>query len=204
MAKDADAAECEVTAPDSVAADPDEVGRDNLDGVDEAVDAPSTHPTPAVRPALILGTLIVLALGVLAGWQGFRAERSGHAQRQRDSVVAVARQGAINLTTISYTEAEADVKRILDGATGAFRDDFGRRSQPFVDVVKQAQSKSEGTVTAAALESFGGNESQVLVAVTVKTLTAAAPDPQRRSWRMRISVQGSGEAAKVSNVEFVP
>jgi Mce-associated membrane protein len=43
-----------------------------------------------------------------------------------------------------------------------------------------------------------------LVAVTVKTSNAGAPDQQPRSWRMRISVQKVGDEAKVSNVEFVP
>jgi len=54
------------------------------------------------------------------------------------------------LTTIDYNEADADVQRILNSTTGSFYDDFSKRSQPFVDVVKQARSKSEGTVTEAA------------------------------------------------------
>jgi Mce-associated membrane protein len=53
------------------------------------------------------------------------------------------------LTAIDYTHVNADVQRILDSSTGRFRDDFQNRSQPFVDVVEQAQSKSEATVTAA-------------------------------------------------------
>jgi len=44
----------------------------------------------------------------------------------------------------------------------------------------------------------------VLVAVAVKTSTAAHPNGIRRSWRMRISVQMAGTQTKVSNVEFVP
>jgi len=43
-----------------------------------------------------------------------------------------------------------------------------------------------------------------LVAVTVKTSNAGAPEQAPRAWRMRISVQKVGDEAKVSNVEFVP
>jgi Mce-associated membrane protein len=110
----------------------------------------------------------------------------------------------VNLTTINYTEVDADVQRILDSATGTFHDDFQKRSQPFVDVVKQAQSKSEGTVAEAGLESETGDQARVLVAVSVKTSIAAAPDQDPRRWRLRISIQRTADGAKVSNVEFVP
>ena len=44
----------------------------------------------------------------------------------------------------------------------------------------------------------------MLVAVTVNTSNAGAPEQQPRAWRMRITVQKVGDEAKVSNVEFVP
>ena len=92
--------------------------------------------------------------------------RAREAQAQRNLYVQVARQAAVNLTTISYTEVDSDIQRILDSATGAFHDDFQNRSQPFVDVVKQVQSKSEGTVAeAGAAYPRPRDQAQVLVAV---------------------------------------
>jgi Mce-associated membrane protein len=117
--------------------------------------------------------------------------------------VQAARQGAVNLTTINWNEADADVRRILDSATGTFHDDFAQRSQPFVDVIKQSRSITEGTVTASGLESASENEAQVMVSVSVKTSSAAAPHQDPRSWRMRIAVQKVGDDVKVSKVEFV-
>jgi Mce-associated membrane protein len=157
-----------------------------------------------VRLAIAVGIAVVAALGSLTGWLGYRMYGDHQAQQQRNLFVEVGRQGAVNLTTISYTEADADVQRILDSSTGTFYDDFKKRSQPFVEVVKQAQSKSAGTVTAAGLESQAGDQAQVLVAVSVNTTIAGAPEQQPRSWRMRISVQKVSDGAKVSNVEFVP
>jgi Mce-associated membrane protein len=43
-----------------------------------------------------------------------------------------------------------------------------------------------------------------LVAVTVKTSNAGAPEQAPRAWRMRISVKTVGDEAKVSDVKFVP
>lgn len=156
-----------------------------------------------VRLALVIGLVAVMALGGLVGWLGYRAYQSHQAQQQRNLFVQVGRQVAVDLTTISYTEAEADVQRIMDSATGPFYDDFQRRSAAFVAVVKQAQSKSEGTVTEAGLESDNENEGRVLVAVTVRTSNAGAAEQQPRAWRMRIILQKVGDGAKVSNVEFV-
>ena len=105
----------------------------------------------------------------------------------------------------NYTEVDADIKRVLDSATGAFHDDFQNRSQPFVEVVKKVQSKSEGTIAEAGLLSYTKDQAQVLVAVSVKTSMAAAPaDQEPRRWRMRLTVDKTGDSAKVSNVEFVP
>jgi Mce-associated membrane protein len=146
---------------------------------------------------------MVLALAGLVGWLGWQTYQSHQQQLQRALFLQVGRQGALNLTTISYTEADADVQRILNSSTGTFYDDFKKRSQPFIEVVKQAQSKSVGTITEAGLESVQGDGAQVLVAVSVNTSTSAG-EQQPRSWRMRIGVQKVGADAKVSNVEFVP
>jgi len=181
------------------------------EGDDAQVDADAIDPSEAaalqphrLRLALALGLLMVTALGGLVGWLGFRADQSHQREQQRAMFLAAARQGALNLTTISYTEVDADIKRILDSATGSFHDDFQKRSEPFVAVVKQAQSNSQGTITESGLESMQGDNARALVAVTVTTSNAGAAQQEPRSWRMRIDVQKVGDMAKVSNVEFVP
>jgi Mce-associated membrane protein len=156
-----------------------------------------------VGSALVASAVIVAVLAGLVGWLGYRAYQKHEDQARRDQFVQVARQGAVNLTTISYTEVDADVQRIIDLSTGAFRDDFQQRAKPFIEVVKAAQSKSEGTVTDAGLESQKGDSAQVLVAIAVKSRTSGGEEAPRE-WRMRIEVQSVGDDARVSNVVFVP
>jgi Mce-associated membrane protein len=180
---------------------------DSADEGEETADVVATPATPRmshVKLATIVGLVAVVVLAGLTGWLGFRAYKSHQADEQRKLFLEVGRQGALNLTTIDWQEADADVQRILDAATGTFYDDFQKRAQPFVEVVKQAQSKSVGTIAEAGLESESNDGAQVLVAVTVKTSNAGAPDQQPRAWRMRIFVQKVGDDAKVSNVVFVP
>ena len=180
---------------------------DSADEGEETADVVATPAKPRmshVKLATIVGLVAVVVLAGLTGWLGFRAYKSHQADEQRKLFLEVGRQGALNLTTIDWQEADADVQRILDAATGTFYDDFQKRAQPFVEVVEQAQSKSVGTIAEAGLESESNDGAQVLVAVTVKTSNAGAPDQQPRAWRMRIFVQKVGDDAKVSNVVFVP
>jgi Mce-associated membrane protein len=212
-----------VDAPELV--DEDSADAEDIDAEDSGVeDSDADEPEPEADGAAEPGTrnrvkkwfssipgpiavseAIIVALVGLGGWLGFRIHQDHQVQAQRNLYVQVARQTAINLTTINYTEVDADIKRVLDSSTGAFHDEFQNRSQPFVEVVKKVQSKTEGTISEAGLLSYTKDQAQVLVAVAVKTSMAAAPaDQEPRRWRMRLTVDRTGDSAKVSNVEFVP
>ena len=174
------------------------------DDVESAPTAKSRKHVSPVRRTTLFGLAVVVALGGLTGWLGFRAHQSQQAQAKRSQFLQVARQGALNLTTIDWQHADADVRRILDGATGEFYDDFAKRSQPFIDVLRQAKATTVGKITEAGLESETPGSAQALVAVSVQTSNAGETDPVPRAWRMRITVQGVGDQVKVSNVGFVP
>jgi Mce-associated membrane protein len=210
MAKHAGAAEkTEPVDPDELAdvdSAPEEI-------VDEAAPDEKTTGTKKRVPQWVLRTPTPIAVGAgaivallgVGGWLGFRLHQDHQVQDQRSLYVQVARQTAINLTTINYAEVDADIKRVLDSATGGFHDEFQNRSQPFVEVVKKVQSKTEGTIAEAGLLSYTNGQAQVLVAISVKTSMGTAPaDQEPRRWRMRLTVDKVGDGAKVSNVEFVP
>jgi Mce-associated membrane protein len=206
MADEPDTPETDEKVGESTEADVDETGQDESESNGRLArwrNRVARRRLSGVGSALVASAVIVATLTGLAGWLGYRAYEKHEARAQRNLFVQIARQGAVNLTTINYTEVDADVQRILDLATGAFRDDFEQRSKPFIEVVKAAQSKSEGTVTDAGLESQRGDSAQVLVAVSVKSRTAGGEEAPRE-WRMRIEVQSVGDDAKVSNVVFVP
>ena len=156
-----------------------------------------------VRLALIVGAGAAVVLSALVGWLGVGVYQSHRAQQQRELFLQVGRQGALNLTTIDWQHADTDVQRILDSATGTFYDEFSKRQQPFIDVVKKAQSKSVGTITEAGLESESDDEAQLVVAMSVKTSNLGAAEQPPQEWRMRISVTKVGGEVKVSNVRFV-
>jgi Mce-associated membrane protein len=185
---------------------------DAVDRVTAPTDEPASaadrkwyrRPTSALRVGTAVGLTMVAMLCGLAGWLAHQAAQSRNSQQQRELFLSAGRQGALNLTTIDWRRADADVQRILDSATGEFYDDFSKRSQPFVELVKKLRSKSVGTIQEAGLESVSADQAQVVVAVTVKTSSGDAPEQDPRGWRMRISVKATGGEGKISNVAFVP
>lgn len=166
------------------------------------------EPTPPERPsALVLavaaGVLLVSALGGLSGWLGYRVYAAQRTAQQSTVLVEAAKQVAVDLTSLDHHHADADVRRILDASTGEFHNDFAERAPLLAAAVQKAQSTSSGTVTEAGMESRAGDSGQVLVAVTVRTSKRGIPEPERRYWRMRLTVDRTEAGAKVSRVDFV-
>ncbi len=186
---------------DDAGAEVDDAGAEVDDAGGDA--APVKIPMSHMRLATILGLAVVVALAGLCGWLGFRTYQSYTAAQERNLYLQVGRQAALNLTTIDFEHADEDVQRVLDSSTGTFYDDFEARAQSFKEVVKQAKSKSVGTISEAGVETETEDGAEVLVAVTVRTSNAGAAEQEPRAWRMRITVQKVGDEAKVANVRFV-
>lgn len=159
---------------------------------------------PPHRVALLFGLVALAVVAAVCGWLA-NAYHDQHVADQQDATyLQTARQGALNLTTIDWQHADTDIARIRDSSTGQFRDDFSARAQDFTAVVKQTQSRTEGTIVDAGVESETPTGAQVLVAVNVKSTQGNQPEQRSRGWRMRVLVERDGDSAKVANVEFVP
>ncbi|KUI38546.1 tetratricopeptide repeat protein [Mycobacterium sp. GA-2829] len=178
---------------------------DDETAVEPADAAPIVAPAgrSPVRTVLIAGLALVVVLAGVTGWFGYRAYQANQDSKERELYLQVGRQAAQNLTSIDWQQADADVQRVLDVATGTFYDDFQKRAEPFLQVVKEAKSKSVGTLGEAGLESVSDGKAEVLVAVTVQSSNAGAPEQAPRAWRMRLTVERVDDGAKVSQVEFV-
>ncbi|MGH3564076.1 MAG: mammalian cell entry protein, partial [Mycobacterium sp.] len=147
---------------DDAAVPDEESGESTTDGVESV--PPSTA---AQRWVLIVGLIGVLVSAGLVGWLGFRAHEVHDADVQRDLFVQAARRTAVDLTTIDYQHARADVQRVLDSATGDFYQSFSQRSQLLIDTVTHERSQSVSSVTEAGVESQSDAAAQVLVALSV-------------------------------------
>lgn len=186
-------------SPDAVeSTDAEEAEEAREDGTPEV-----NEPLSRVALGARVGFAVVVVLAVLTGWLGYRAYQSYGVEQQREAFLQAGRQAATALTNVSWETADADVQRVLDSASGTFFDDFQKRAESYLEVVKQVQSKSEGAITSSALESVDDNTAKVLVSVTVKSTNAGVPEQAPQFWRMRLTVEENAGQAKVSDVEFI-
>jgi Mce-associated membrane protein len=198
---------------------PDEVDDDDAAAPDVTPDAVADKPAVSdaealaflkhtapqrdsrVIAALIVGVLVVGALGALVVWLGQRELQLRRDDALHQMYLTAGKQVAVNLTTFDYRHVDDDVKRALDTSTGAYLEDFKQRSAAVVDSVKQQQSASVGTVTEAGVESANDTTGVVLVAVKVHTEVGSGPPQRDRYWRVRLTLQKVGDGAKASKVE---
>jgi Mce-associated membrane protein len=164
-------------------------------------------PVPGIPglSTLLTATAVVAICGLLgaSGWMLWH-HHTVQAERQRSAAYsAAARQGVINLTSLDFNKAKEDVQRVLDSATGEFRDDFQRRADDFASVVKDSKAVTEGSVTATAVESMGKDSAVVLVLANERVTNSAGAKDDPRAFRFRVSVVRDGDQLKISKVEFV-
>ncbi len=201
------------TDTDADTTDPDEA---EADATDEAAETPETPEPTELQPAgrrlrapkasLALSIAAVVAIvGLLAasGWMAWQHQHVVKERQRAAGYIATARQGVINLTSLDFNKAKEDVQRVLDSATGEFKDDFQKRAEDFASVVKDSKAVTEGSVAATGVESMNNDSAVVLVLATERVTNIAGAKDQPRTFRFRVSVVHDGDDLKVSKVEFV-
>jgi Mce-associated membrane protein len=200
-------------------ADADTTDPDEAAAIDEAAETPETPETPettelqpagrrlrAPKASLALSVAAVVAIVGLLGASAWMAWQHQHVVKERQraaAYIATARQGVINLTSLDFNKAKEGVQRVLDSATGEFKDDFQKRAEDFASVVKDSKAVTEGSVAATGVESMNNDSAVVLVLATERVTNIAGAKDQPRTFRFRVSVVHDGDDLKVSKVEFV-
>ncbi len=202
-------ADDDVAAPD-LAATATDVGAEHVEADAESTGSAESEAAGrrwrVHRASLALTIAAVVAIvGLLgaSGWMAWRHYQVEQDRQQAAAYIAAARQGVINLTSLDFNKAKEDVQRVLDSATGDFKDDFQRRAADFESVVKDSKAVTEGSVAMTALESMNKDSAVVLVLANERVTNIAGAKDQPRTFRFRVSVVHDGAQLKVSKVEFV-
>ena len=148
--------------------------------------------------------LVTIALLVVSALM-FVHHRQAQAEQQRAAeFAAAARQGVVTLMSLNFSTAKDDVQRIIDNATGQFKEDFEASAEDFATVAERSKVITEANVNATGVQSMTDNSAVVLVAATsrITNETGAKQDP--RTWRLIVDVVRDGDRIKMSKVEFAP
>jgi Mce-associated membrane protein len=145
---------------------------DELEPDDDAPVAPGRNRSGlgALTATLVVLAALIAVLVVLL----VRASR-GDADDARIDAARAARAEALNLTTISYRTAGADLRRILGGATGKLRAQFAEEQPHFAEALGRDKSVSKGNVLAVGVvPGFTSDRAGVVIAIdaTVSTVSA--------------------------------
>ncbi|MFP5335632.1 MAG: hypothetical protein ACLGIV_09985 [Actinomycetes bacterium] len=166
---------------------------------------PSLPPAATARrwlPPAALGLVLVAALAV-AALQAPGALRASATEERREAVLAQARQIAVNFTTLDHRTFDEDVALVLDGATGAFRDEFRAGVEQTRALVTENESVSTGAVTEAAVVTVDDDSARVLLVVDSEVSNTASPQPQPRHYRIEMDLALTGDRWLASDLRFV-
>jgi Mce-associated membrane protein len=149
----------------------------------------------------VAGTAVLTFVSVLM----FNQHRDQVANDQRRAEYsAAARQSAVTLMSLDFNHAKEDVQRIIDNATGQFKDDFKNQADDFIKVAQDSKVITEVTVNATGVESMTDDTAVVLVSATSRVTNSAGAKQEPRSWRLSVNLRRDGGQIKMEKVEFVP
>ncbi len=170
--------------------------------VDERPDA-AAAPRWA-KLVTVAASVLVVALIAAGAWLLFEQQSAADRNDRREEHLQAARQTVLNLTNIQADTADADVKRLMEGATGDFKAEFEGREGPFVEVVQQAGVTTTGEVLEAGIQNEDGSCTASLVASRAMVSNAEQSEPEPRDFRLRVTTCDEEGRLLASKVEFVP
>jgi Mce-associated membrane protein len=181
---------------------------DQMAGSDAAAPAARAIPRQRRRPSrwtmLVAGlSVLVVALWVAGGLLFAHNRSASQLAAQRQDVVAAAQKVAGDLTSISSSNAPAQIQSLTNESTGGFRDQISTYAQALQAILQQSGAGSQGTVSAAGIERMDANTASVLVAVTATVSNNKLPNAQPVSYRLGVQLQREGDRWLASDVTFV-
>jgi len=149
------------------------------EGAEQALREPAGPRTYTVGRTLCwaAGALIVALAAAVAvtGWLLF-------AQHQRDTAaaqaLAAARSYAVTLTTTDQNSIDKNFTAVIDGATGDFKDAYGKAWSQMRKMLIDNKVVTTGTVSDAGVGSVHGDTVDVLLSVKQVVTSSAAPQPR--------------------------
>lgn len=168
-------------------------------------DAPARKLSGVDWAAAVVAVLSVVAL-LAAGALFVHHQRHADALRDRRAqYLQVAKQAAIDVTSIQDATAAQDIDLVLSVTSGELRDEYSSLHEKYAQFAHDAKIKAHGEVVEAAIESDDATSAQALVAVKETLTNAGSPDPQQRMFRLRLTLNRAGNGpVTASRLEFVP
>lgn len=158
---------------------------------------------PSVTPGLAATTVLVLALLALAGWRGLAWQDARDRLSDEKAAAAAASAEVEGLIDISGATSDADMARLLDGATADFRSELEAQADRLQKALAANRVEASGEAVSAGVVELDGDRATVIVAATgtVRNKSTRAAEP--RNYRLKVELVRSDGDWLVSGLEFV-
>lgn len=168
--------------------------------------APASTPSRARwgRSTMVLTVALALALAALV-WSGIRYYHQHQLDVAHQEALAAAKQTTVDFVSISAATVDADLQRIVAGATGDFKDEFTRGMPQVRAAVVENKVASTGNLLRAGLVSGDLDSAVVLVAIDASVKNTGAPDGRVSHYRIQVDLAVDPESGHwlVARLQFV-
>lgn len=161
----------------------------------QAVKDPETKSDSSARDRWRRRAPIVAILMALAASAGAAAFFGWQLKRQNDqaesgrAAIAVANEYAVVLTSIDSAKVDENYAKVLDGATGEFRDMYSQSAAQLRQLLIDNKAVSHGTVVDSAIKSATTNKVEVLLFVDQSIINAVNPEPRIDRSRVTMTLE---------------
>lgn len=149
--------------------------------------------------------VIVVVVALLA----FSVERALAWQSERSLVadekaaVAAAITEVEGLIDISGSTSDADMARLLDGATAGFRSELEAQADRLREALTENAVKATGEAVSTGVAKLAGDRATVIVAAVGTVANKKTKDAEPRNYRLQVDLQEVDGTWLVSGLEFV-
>jgi Mce-associated membrane protein len=151
---------------------------------------------------ILIAALALFVIGLIAttgflGWQLWQAHQLAQASKDAQQAAVTYAQ---DLTGVDSDNVDEDFAKVLDGATGEFKDMYTQSSMELRDALVQHKVIARGVVIESAVQSASKNKVVVLLFVDQTVSNTEVPDPRVDQGRYKMTmeyVDGRWRASKI-------
>lgn len=147
---------------------------------------------------LVVAALLAFSAQRALAWQDERARVS-----DGKAAAAAATTEVEGLIDISGSTSEADMARLLDGATAGFRSELEAQTDRLQKALSDNAVKATGEAVSTGVVKLADGRATVVVAAVGTVANKKTKQAEPRNYRLRVDLQKVDDAWLVSGLEFV-
>ncbi len=158
---------------------------------------------PSITPGVAATTVLVLALLALAGWRGLAWQDARDRLADEKAAAAAASAEVEGLIDISGATSDADMAKLLDGATADFRSELEAQADRLKEALAANKVEATGEAVSTGVVELDGDKATVIVAATGTVQNSSTKAAEPRNYRLKVELVRSDGDWLVSGLEFV-